>query len=192
VTGKFCNRSASRSMHHIGDLKIKNGSSHAESAHAPQVNASASYPPLRGCSSRPQFSTFPARLECLLVRWQIVVGVQRVAWIRVRAWVILIAGLTGLSTSQTCIVRDSIDNHNGRCFARPSASHSRCDQFGTRYPKASPPLRLRLLPAKTHVGWDLHPLESAALSRRTPFTEAILHLTDPLGRDTIDLSIGKR
>jgi hypothetical protein len=27
---------------------------------------------------------------------------------------------------------------------------------------------LRLLPAEAFAGWDLHPLESAALSRRTP------------------------
>jgi hypothetical protein len=42
----------------------------------------------------------------------------------------------------------------------------------TRYPKASdissPPCLLRLLPAGAVAGWDLHPLESAAFSRRTP------------------------
>src|SRR5271167_5101187 len=42
----------------------------------------------------------------------------------------------------------------------------------TRIPKASasslPPWLLRLLPAGAFAGWDLHPLESAALSRRTP------------------------
>jgi hypothetical protein len=42
----------------------------------------------------------------------------------------------------------------------------------TRYPKASdissPPCLLRLLPAGAVAGWGLHPLESAALSRRTP------------------------
>jgi hypothetical protein len=33
---------------------------------------------------------------------------------------------------------------------------------------SSPPQLLRLLPAGAVAGWDLHPLESAALSRRTP------------------------
>jgi hypothetical protein len=57
-------------------------------------------------------------------------------------------------------------------------AHSRCHQFVTRFPKASasslPPWLLRLLPAGAFAGWDLHPLESAALSRRTPETD--LHL----------------
>src|SRR5262249_48591874 len=51
-------------------------------------------------------------------------------------------------------------------------AHSRCHQFVTRIPKASAisstPQLLRLLPAGAFAGWDLHPLESAALSRRTP------------------------
>jgi hypothetical protein len=51
-------------------------------------------------------------------------------------------------------------------------AHSRGHQFVTRYPKASdissPPCLLRLLPAGAVAGWGLHPLESAALSRRTP------------------------
>jgi hypothetical protein len=51
-------------------------------------------------------------------------------------------------------------------------AHSRCHLFVTRIPKASasslPPWLLRLLPAGAFAGWDLHPLESAALSRRTP------------------------
>ena len=51
-------------------------------------------------------------------------------------------------------------------------AHSRCHQFVTRIPKASasslPPWLLRLLQAGAFAGWDLHPLESAALSRRTP------------------------
>src|SRR5947209_18726859 len=42
----------------------------------------------------------------------------------------------------------------------------------TRYPKASanslPPWLLRLLPAGAFAGWALHPLASAAFSRRTP------------------------
>src|ERR1700738_3101999 len=60
--------------------------------------------------------------------------------------------------------------------------HSRCGlhtraspYFVTRYPKASdissPPCLLRLLPAGAVAGWGLHPLESAALSRRTPIAE---------------------
>src|SRR5258708_39442653 len=51
-------------------------------------------------------------------------------------------------------------------------AHSRCHQFVTRIPKASaissPPQLLRLLPAGAVAGWVLHPLESAALPRRTP------------------------
>src|SRR6202048_2250712 len=54
---------------------------------------------------------------------------------------------------------------------------ARSPYFVTRYPKASdilsPPCLLRLLPAGAVAGWGLHPLESAALSRRTP--EAVLH-----------------
>src|SRR5712672_1917266 len=49
---------------------------------------------------------------------------------------------------------------------------ARSPYFVTRYPKASdissPPCLLRLLPAGAVAGWGLHPLESAALSRRTP------------------------
>jgi hypothetical protein len=45
----------------------------------------------------------------------------------------------------------------------------------TRYPKASdissPPFLLRLLPAGAVAGWGLHPLESTALSRRTPIAD---------------------
>src|SRR6202043_1726089 len=51
---------------------------------------------------------------------------------------------------------------------------ARSPYFVTRYPKASdissPPCLLRLLPAGAVAGWGLHPLESAALSRRTPFS----------------------
>src|SRR5262249_15675214 len=51
-------------------------------------------------------------------------------------------------------------------------AHSRCHQFVTRIPTASaissPPWLLRLLPAGAVAGWVLHPLESAAFSRRTP------------------------
>src|SRR5215468_10672252 len=54
-------------------------------------------------------------------------------------------------------------------------AHSRRHQFVTRIPKASasslPPWLLRLLPAGAFAGWDLHPLESAALSRRTPIAD---------------------
>src|SRR5438445_3455849 len=55
---------------------------------------------------------------------------------------------------------------------------ARSPYFVTRYPKASdtssPPCLLRLLPAGAVAGWGLHPLESAALSRRTP--EAAIQL----------------
>ena len=56
-------------------------------------------------------------------------------------------------------------------------AHSRCHRMSWHaYPKASdissPPCLLRLLPAGAIAGWGLHPLESAAFSRRTP--EAVL------------------
>jgi hypothetical protein len=38
----------------------------------------------------------------------------------------------------------------------------------------SPPKLLRLLPAGAVAGWDLHPLESAALSRRWLVTQPVL------------------
>src|SRR5262249_14726652 len=74
-------------------------------------------------------------------------------------------------------------------FARRSLAlrpaHSRCHQFVTRIPKASaissPPQLLRLLPAGAVAGWALHPLESAALSRRTPLADirySFDHLVD--------------
>src|SRR5262249_10956004 len=61
-------------------------------------------------------------------------------------------------------------------FARRSLAlrpaHSRRHPFVTRISQASaissPPQLLRLLPAGAVAGWALHPLESAALSRRTP------------------------
>src|SRR6266850_3548977 len=60
-------------------------------------------------------------------------------------------------------------------------AHSRGHLFVTRYPKASdtssPPCLLRLLPAGAVAGWGSHPLENAALSRRTPVT-AILRRRD--------------
>ena len=71
-----------------------------------------------------------------------------------------------------------------RIFFNPVVPHlhvTDCDgqeQFAAsrlllqRYPKASdissPPCLLRLLPAGAVAGWDLHPLESAAFSWRTP------------------------
>src|SRR5208282_4846694 len=62
-------------------------------------------------------------------------------------------------------------------------AHSRGHQFVTRYPKASdislPPCLLRLLPAGAVAGWGLHPLENAALARRTP-DGGLSRLHDPL------------
>src|SRR5208282_996710 len=59
---------------------------------------------------------------------------------------------------------------------------ARSPYFVTRYPKASdissPPCLLRLLPAGAVAGWDLHPLESAAFPRRTPFAEVPLRVLD--------------
>ena len=61
---------------------------------------------------------------------------------------------------------------------------ARSPYFVTRYPKASdissPPCLLRLLPAEAVAGWDLHPLESAAFSRRTP--ESDIHYAPRNGR----------
>src|SRR5271169_6860492 len=62
-------------------------------------------------------------------------------------------------------------------FTRVAAcTLARSPYFVTRYPKASdissPPCLLRLLPAGAVAGWDLHPLESAAFSRRTPTTDS--------------------
>jgi hypothetical protein len=61
-------------------------------------------------------------------------------------------------------------------FARRSLTlrpaHSRCHQFVTRITEGFrhfvPPWLLRLLPAGAFAGRGLHPLESAAFSRRTP------------------------
>src|ERR1700730_16849550 len=58
-------------------------------------------------------------------------------------------------------------------FTRVAAcTLARSPYFVTRYPNPSdisaPPCLLRLLPAGAVAGWDLHPLESAAFSRRTP------------------------
>src|ERR1700726_1579280 len=66
-------------------------------------------------------------------------------------------------------------------FTRVAAcTLARSPYFVTRYPKASdissPPCLLRLLPAGAVAGWDLHPLESAAFSRRTP--EAVIGTID--------------
>src|SRR6516162_1304766 len=63
-------------------------------------------------------------------------------------------------------------------------AHSRCHQFVTRIPKASasslPPWLLRLLPAGAVAGWGLQPLESAALSRRTPEADGGLIVQHPI------------
>jgi hypothetical protein len=63
--------------------------------------------------------------------------------------------------------------------SRTVRAHSRGHQFVTRHPKASAisllPWLLRLVPAGAVAGWGLHPLEYAALSRRTltgPLTPA--------------------
>ena len=74
----------------------------------------------------------------------------------------------------------AVDSHHILLAGLPAHSlalrpaHSRGHQFVTRYPKASdislPPCLLRLLPAGAVAGWGLHPLESAALSRRTPIS----------------------
>ena len=72
-------------------------------------------------------------------------------------------------------------------FTRVAAcTLARSPYFVTRYPKASdissPPCLLRLLPAGAVAGWDLHPLESAAFSRRTPEAEIWLTIQRGPGR----------
>ena len=61
---------------------------------------------------------------------------------------------------------------------------ARSPYFVTRYPKASdislPPCLLRLLPAGAVAGWGLHPLESAALARRTPEADPQPSRREPL------------
>src|SRR5258708_9331968 len=61
-------------------------------------------------------------------------------------------------------------------FTRVTGCTLALSPFVTRIPKASasslPPWLLRLLPAGAVAGWDLHPLENAALSRRTPTTDS--------------------
>src|SRR6202023_1898334 len=63
---------------------------------------------------------------------------------------------------------------------------ARSPYFVPRYPKASdissPPCLLRLLPAGAVAGWDLHPLESAAFSRRTPKAAIRAHVMLPQRR----------
>jgi hypothetical protein len=59
----------------------------------------------------------------------------------------------------------------------------------------SPPQLLRLLPAGAVAGWDLHPLESAALSRRTPkpdIPRSIYPRIADLRRNSFDPTLGRR
>ena len=89
----------------------------------------------------------------------------------------------GVLVAHTQPCQPSPEGSPGRPAHRPFRGllgvHSRCGLhtravtvFVTRYPKASDisssPCLLRLLPAGAVVGWGLHQLESAALSRRTP------------------------
>jgi len=87
----------------------------------------------------------------------------------------------------------AVDSHHILLAGLPAHSlalrpaHSRGHQFVTRYPKASdissPPCLLRLLPAGAVAGWGLHPLESAALSRRTPTPTLRAAWSDRLSSD---------
>ena len=75
-------------------------------------------------------------------------------------------------------------------FTRVAAcTLARSPYFVTRYPKASdissPPCLLRLLPAGAVAGWDLHPLESAAFSRRTPI--AVMGPAPPVASASISM-----
>ena|SRR6202047_4958211 len=75
--------------------------------------------------------------------------------------------------SETILLTPNSSCEACSAFTRVAAcTLARSPYFVTRYPKASdissPPCLLRLLPAGAVAGWDLHPLESAAFSRRTP------------------------
>ena len=78
--------------------------------------------------------------------------------------------------SETTLLTPNSSCEACSAFTRVAAcTLARSPYFVTRYPKASdissPPCLLRLLPAGAVAGWDLHPLESAAFSRRTPEAE---------------------
>jgi hypothetical protein len=81
--------------------------------------------------------------------------------------------LTAVARTTKCAAPQQYSRFLGSCG---HSCDARCHQFVTRIPKASasslPPWLLRLLPAGAVAGWDLHPLESAALSRRKP--EAVI------------------
>src|ERR1700726_281360 len=78
--------------------------------------------------------------------------------------------------SETILLTPNSSCEACSAFTRVAAcTLARSPYFVTRYPKASdissPPCLLRLLPAGAVAGWDLHPMESAAFSRRTPTAE---------------------
>ena len=78
--------------------------------------------------------------------------------------------------SETILLTPNSSCEACSAFTRVAAcTLARSPYFVTRYPKASdissPPCLLRLLPAGAVAGWDLHPLESAAFSRRTPVAD---------------------
>src|SRR5580704_18904311 len=84
--------------------------------------------------------------------------------------------------SETILLTPNSSCEACSAFTRVAAcTLARSPYFVTRYPKASdissPPCLLRLLPAGAVAGWGLHPLESAALSRRTPEAAIRAHKT---------------
>src|ERR1700730_17049468 len=75
--------------------------------------------------------------------------------------------------SETILLTPNSSCEACSAFTRVAAcTLARSPYFVTRYPNASdissPPCLLRLLPAGAVAGWDLHPLENADFSRRTP------------------------
>src|ERR1700704_307171 len=84
--------------------------------------------------------------------------------------------------SETILLTPNSSCEACSAFTRVAAcTLARSPYFVTRYPKASdissPPCLLRLLPAGAVAGSDLHPLENADFSRRTPKADRSSHPT---------------
>ena len=95
--------------------------------------------------------------------------------------------------SETTLLTPNSSCEACSAFTRVAAcTLARSPYFVTRYPRASnissPPCLPRLLPAGAVAGWDLHPLESAAFSRRTPLAD--IEAGRSLARSLIDTFAG--
>src|ERR1700756_4014553 len=102
----------------------------------------------------------------------------REPWLPYRRFAVILAeDCARIGGDVGCYSFIAVDSHHILLAGLPAHSlalrpaRSPGHQFVTRYPKASaitsPPCLLRLLPAGAVAGRGLHPLESAALSRRT-------------------------